>query len=198
MIESAADCGLHGARAHDPARRDRGSAAVARTFTALGLAFVAGCERGPSTTVVLDNDYPATSTGALVVYRAYWQAVPFKGAVAPGSSSDTMDATPASANAAYVALAPGWDPDAAAPPASFVFLLSRKGFDVHLDGALRIPVDDATFIGNCGAGSFLSRAQADFITERIFNDAIFPNAFPPLAYDPATCTTTLVGDAGGP
>jgi hypothetical protein len=155
-----------------------------------------GCET-PHTTVVLDNDYPPSDTKPLVVYRAYWQAVSFEDAVAPGSSSDPQSTVPASDNTAYVVLAPGWDPTSATPPTSFVFMQSRSGFGVHLDDTVHIPVDDATFLGNCAAGSFLSQAQADFITERIFTPAIFPDATSSsFHYDAATCTTTPVGGAG--
>jgi hypothetical protein len=172
---------------------------VTAIASALLPAFSAtGCG-APNTTVVLDNRYPPSTTKPLVVYRAYWQAVSFQDAIAPGSSSDPQPTVPASDNTAYVVLAPGWDPTSSTPPTSFVFLQSRSGFEVHLDNTLHIPVDDATFIGNCAAGSFLSQAQADFITERIFTPTIFPNAAASsFRYEAATCTTTPIGDAGTP
>jgi hypothetical protein len=58
---------------------------------------------------------------------------------------------------------------------------------------LHIPVDDRAFIGNCASGSFLSQAQADFITQ-----LIFPSDFASLRYDAASCTTTPIGDGGAP
>jgi hypothetical protein len=49
------------------------------------------------------------------------------------------------------------------------------------------------------APSFLSQAQADFITQRIFTPTIFPDASASsFRYDAATCTTTPTGDAGSP
>jgi hypothetical protein len=161
----------------------------------LGL-LAAGCN-DPPTTVVLDNDYPAHAAVPLVVYDAYWQAVAFEqpdGAVAPvppGESSGPESTVPASANTAYVVLAPGWDPTSGAPPSSFIVLQSQAGFAVNLGDTLHIPVDDETFTGNCAAGSLLTQSQADFITQRIF-----PGDFASLSYDAATCTTTPIGDAG--
>jgi hypothetical protein len=66
-----------------------------------------GCESAPVATVVVDNRYPPSMANALVVYRAYWQAVSFQNAIAPNSSSDPQSTLTASANTAYVVLAPG-------------------------------------------------------------------------------------------
>jgi hypothetical protein len=151
--------------------------------TALALVML-GCD-APNTNVVLDNNYPPSATNALVVYRAFWQAVPFKMPVVPGASSDPQKTVAASANTAYVVLAPGLDPQSATAPTSFIFLQSRSGFEVHLNQTLHIPVDDASFVGNCAAGSALSQDQADFITQRVF-----ANDLPGLSYDAATCTTS--------
>jgi len=160
---------------------------------ALSLAaWAAGCDARPQTTVVVDNQYAPSPTGALVIHDAYWQAVSFKDPIPPGTSSDPQNTVPASANTAYVVLAPGWDPDASTPPASFVVMHSRGGFDVHLNDSLHIPVDDTTFIGNCAAGSFLSQTQADFITQ-----FIFPTTFAPFRYDATNCTTTAIADDAG-
>lgn len=153
---------------------------------ALGFA---GCDK-PETAVVIDNDYPASTETPMVVYRAQWQAVWFDAAVSPGSSSDPLATLPASANTAYVILAPGWDPTSSSAPTSFVVLQSRNGFEVHLNETLHIPVDDTTFLGNCGSGNTLSQDQADFITQRVF-----AADFASWAYDAATCTTTPIGDA---
>jgi hypothetical protein len=170
-----------------------------RVVLALSLApVVAGCD-DPSTNVVVDNDYPPYATVPLVVYDAYWQAVAFEqpdGAAAPvppGDSSEPQSTVPASANTAYVLLAPGWDPTSATPPTSFIVLQSQAGFAVSLGDTLHIPVDDATFVGDCATGSFLTQAQADFITERVF-----AKDFLSLRYDAATCTTAPAGDAGSP
>ena len=146
------------------------------------FAFAIGCD-SPSTNVVLDNAY-APST-ANVVYRAFWQAVPFTTPLAPGASSDPQSTVAASPNVAYALLAPGWDPSSGAAPASFVVLESRLGFEVHLNETLHIPVDDSRFAGNCAAGSALSQAEADFVTQRVFADS-----FAGLVYDAPTCATT--------
>jgi hypothetical protein len=151
----------------------------------LGVALV-GCDQ-PHTTVVVDNHYPA-----LIVYRASWQAVSFQTPILPGSSSDPQSTLAASPNAAYVLLAPGWDPQRSTPPTSFVVMQSVGGFGVNLDETLHIPVDDTTFIGNCASGSFLRQDQADFITQ-----FVFPSDFASSSYDPKSCTTTPIGDAGG-
>jgi hypothetical protein len=172
--------------------------ACALSFPFAGLtALLAGCHGGPHTAAVIENDYAAATK--LVVYRALWQTAVFDAAVAPGSSSDEQETSSTSSSTAYVVLAPGWDPDGGATPTAFVFLQSRADLDVHLDQILRIPVDDATFIGNCADGSFLSQAQADFITQRIFGTALFPEVgTASFRYDAATCTATPIDDAGSP
>jgi hypothetical protein len=160
----------------------------------------AGCG-APSTFVSLDNDYSASASAPLVVYEASWEAVSFQGPIPPGSTSGPQSTVPASDNTAYVVLAPGWNPappDAASvsslvvDPNAFIILQSKNGFTVHLGDTLDIPVDDASFAGNCAAGSHITQADADFITQYVF-----PNTFGSLHYDAATCTTTpIAGDAG--
>ena len=151
---------------------------------ALSASLVGGCDT-PHTKVVLDNHYPFSS--ALVIFQGQWSIASFTTPVPPGTSSDPQDAVPASANTAYVVLAPGFDPslDGGATPTSFVVLQSIGGFEVHLDNTLHIPVDDTTFAGNCASGSFLTQDKADFITQRVFQ-----NVFTGLTYHAATCTTT--------
>jgi hypothetical protein len=162
--------------------------------------FVMACDQHPQTWVVFENSYPSSAGTAVVVYRAFWQALAFQQSLPPGASSDPQDAgvLAASANIAYAVLAPGWNPDAGSVPASLVFLQSRSGFEVQLNDTLYIPVDDTTFAGNCSAGSFLSQDQADFLTQRVFTQTLFPDAFPPFRYEAKTCTTTPIMDAGGP
>jgi hypothetical protein len=154
--------------------------------------FAAGCNGPPLTFVVFDNDYPSSSTTPLVVYQGYWLAVPFPnpaagavGGILPGASSAAQSTVPASANLAYAVLAPGWDPTSSTAPTSFVVLQSYGGFALDLGDTLHIPIDDTTFVGNCAAKSFLSQAQADFITQRVFA-TVFANSH----YDPANCETT--------
>jgi hypothetical protein len=141
-----------------------------------------------STFVVLDNDYAAAS--GLVIYQAFWQAVSFQAPIVPGSSSDPQSTVPASANSAWVVLAPGWDPTSTTSPTTFVVLQSKQGYGVDVSNTVDIPVNDATFAGNCANGSFLTQSQADFITQIVFS-----GIFGGLQYDAATCTTTPIGDA---
>jgi hypothetical protein len=148
------------------------------------LSCALGCD-APETFVVLDNQYPSTASTPLIVYRAFWQAVSFSNPIPPGDSSDPQNTVSASDNTAYVVLAPGWDPTSNTPPASFVVLQSIHGFAVDLNNTLHIPVSDATFAGNCAAGSFVPQGVADFITQRVF-----ASVFAGLTYDAATCTTT--------
>jgi hypothetical protein len=145
----------------------------------------------PSTTVDLSNDYPADASTPVVVYQAFWQAVPFSTPLPPGGSSGPMSTVPASDNTAYAVLAPGWDPGSSAPPTSFVALRSNSGFSVRLGDTLHIPVDDTTFTGDCATGQALDQPDADFITQ-----LVFPATFAGVRYDAKTCTTTPIGDAG--
>jgi hypothetical protein len=108
-------------------------------------------------------------------------------------SLDAGNALPASPQPAYVLLAPDWDPEAEALPASYIVLQSLQRYGLDLNTTLTIPVDDRTFAGNCAAGSFLPQAQADYITQRIF-----PTEAGVFTYDAATCTTTLLTDGGTP
>ncbi len=148
---------------------------------ALGAGLVMGvvmCDT-PHTSAILEN------ASASFVYRAQWQSVTFGDPLAPGTASDPHDALPASANDAYVLLAPGWDPSSTTPPSKLIVLHSRAGYALHADQTVRITVNDDAFEGNCAIGSTLSREEADFITQRIFPD-VFANA----TYDPSTCTTS--------
>jgi hypothetical protein len=180
--------GLPSAQLRDAARDMLCPAVV---FALSFVTLVAGCDPHPQTLVVIDNKYAPSPTSP-VIYRAYWQAVPFQNPIPPDASSDAQSTVPASANTAYVVLAPGWDPASSVPPTSLVVMQSVDGFDVHLNDTLHIPVDDTRFIGNCAAGSFLSQAQADFITQ-----LIFPIDFAPVRYDAASCTTTAIADDAG-
>ena len=156
--------------------------------------FTVGCLNvdTPSTNVSFDNRYPAAAARPLVVYEAHWQAITLDAStpILPGESVEAST-VPASANTAYVVLAPGWNPDAGAPPTAFVVLESKSGFAVHLGDTLHIPVGDTAFTGNCAAGSFLAQPEADFVTQ-----IVFPDTFGGLRYAAATCTTTPVGDGG--
>jgi len=155
-------------------------------------ASLAGCDAAPRTTVVFDNDYPASAAKPLVAYQAYWQAVALTTPVDPGQSSAPLVAEPTSGDTAYVVLAPGWDPDASATPTSFVVLESRSAFSVGFNDTLHIAVDDTTFAGNCATGNQLPQSEADRITQ-----LVFPCAFASFTYEAATCTVTPRADDAG-
>lgn len=151
----------------------------------------AGCDQGPHTAVILANGYPASATAPLVVYRAVWEniapgaAASFPTPIEPGFQSTPQVAEPTSGDTAYVVVAPGWDPELSATPASLVVLQSRVPIAATFNDTLTITVDDTAFAGNCAAGSPLPQAQADFITQRVF-----PCDFAAYHYDAATCTLT--------
>jgi len=167
--------------------------AVLLVLVALLAPLAAGCEApsNASTFVVLDNAYPATS--GYVIYQAFWQAVSFQTPIPPGSSSDSQHTVPASANTAYVVIAPGWDPTSSTPPTTLIVLQSLQGYGVHVGNTVNIPVSDASFAGNCAAGSVLTQSQADFLTQ-----TVFAGVFAGFRYDAATCTTSPIGEAGAP
>lgn len=170
-------------------RRARAPLAAVAAMALAAASFALGCDK-PSTNVVFDNQYAADSGD--VIYQAQWSAVAVSTPVPPGMSSAPADSVPASANTAWVALAPGWDPTSMTPPTSFVVLRSASGFDLHINNTLHIPVDDSTFVGNCAAGSTLSQDEADFITQRVFQ-----GAFIGLTYDASTCTTSMPAPTDG-
>jgi len=159
------------------------------TYPLFLASLLSGCDT-PHTYVVLDNNYSLSTS--FVIYQAFWQSVSFPIPIRPGSSSDPQAAIPASANTAYVVLAPNWDPKSSTAPTAFIVMQSRSGFELHLNHTLHIPVDDGNFVGNCSAGSILSQDQADLITQRVFADT-----FTDLRYDATTCTTTPINDSGG-
>jgi hypothetical protein len=173
-------------------RRDLGDLGTVKVgLLALAVPFIGACPAPSNTTtfVVLENDYPASS--GRVIYRAFWQAVPFQAPLPPGSSSDPQITVPASANTAYVVIAPGWDPSSATQPTSFIVLESRQGYGVDVSNTVHIPVSDAAFAGDCAAGSALPQAEADFLTQ-----IVFPDVFGAYEYDAATCSTIARGEAG--
>jgi hypothetical protein len=162
------------------------------------LAFAAslagGCagwpDNAPQTNAVLYNSYPASATNPLVIYDAFWQ-VSFAGSpIPPGASSAPQQVVPTSGDTAYVVLAPGWNPSSSTPPTPFIVLESRSTYALALGSTLDIAVDDTAFEGDCAAGSTLTHAQADFLTQIVFADD-----FAGMSYDAATCRTTDIGDA---
>jgi len=150
----------------------------------LVLLFCASCKTEDSSSAVVEN-----GSGA-IVYRAWWSQTLFPDPVAPGKASAEFRTTPAT-DTAYVLLAPGWDPASGAPPTSFVVLKSKQQLQVKRGDELHIAVSDATFDGNCGAGSPLSQLDADFATKNIFAGELEG-----FDYDAATCKTRTRPDAG--
>jgi hypothetical protein len=153
---------------------------------------LAACDTEDATTAVVVNAYSSEQTQPNVVYRVWWQTTYFPDAVVPGATSNEERSVPGT-RTAYALLAPGWDPTSGAPPKTLVVVQSRNPFEIHRGDQLQIQVDDDHFRGSCRAGSFLSQAEADFIT-----GDIFAGDFAGATYDPATCITTLSGDAGAP
>jgi hypothetical protein len=146
------------------------------------LATVAAACDVPDTQVVVANHYTAATTN--VVFLAQWENVTFTTPLAPGDASVPQAALQATANTAYVVLAPGFDPSSGATPTKLVLLESKTGFAVGLGDTVTIPVDDTTFLGNCAVHSTLPQADADFMTQRVFQAT-----FTGLRYDAATCKT---------
>ena len=150
-----------------------------------------GCDT-PHTSAVIDNRYPASDAAPFVVFKAFWQAVPFNDPVMPGESSPEQSSVSASPNTAYALIAPGWDADAGPTPSSFILLRSRGDFGLNFDDTLHIPIDDAHFTGNCAVGSRLTQDEADFISQQVF-----PADMASFNYDALTCKATLIKPADG-
>jgi uncharacterized membrane protein YgcG len=92
---------------------------------------------------------------------------------------------------AYALLAPGWSA-ANGPPPYLVAVKSAAKLTAYDHQLLRIIAADATFTGDCAAGTLLTADDATLITTQLF-----PGEFAGAVYDPATCTTTLSSGAGG-
>jgi hypothetical protein len=170
-----------------------------RALSYLGIAVVAAsaaCETEDASMAVVDNGYPAASSGGpaaqTVVYRAWWVATYFPEPVAPAGTSIEQRSIPAS-DFAYAVLAPGWDPASATPPAQLVVVKSKAPLSLTRGDTLQIVINDQTFDGSCAAQQPLSQEDADFITQRIF-----PGELAGVTYDAKTCTMTPIptGDAG--
>src|SRR5262245_5195608 len=112
--------------------------AHARLFlvSAAVLLAPAGCDDAPTEAPVA-NAY--TGDSAPVVYRAWWVTTLFPDPVVVQATSAIERTIPAT-DFAYVLLAPGWSPDAAAPPARLVALKSREKLAAKRGELLRIEV----------------------------------------------------------
>ena len=161
-----------------------------------GSALALGCD-DTETTAVVDNGYPTTSDGgfdpakSITIYRAWWLVTVFTDPIAAGAASDSHRVVSGS-DAAYVILAPGWDPNSGEPPTVLIPAKTNGAISVSKGDVLHITVDDAHVAGNCAAGHPLAQADADFITQNIF-----PGDFAGTTYDAATCTLAMASkDAG--
>jgi hypothetical protein len=164
-----------------------------RPAAALAVVSLLACSSEDPTQIVVDNDYPVTDGGApaveMIVYKVWWVTTLLPDPVAPGREGQVQRTVP-SADYAYAVLAPGWDPTSGALPTRFIAARSAGSLGAARGRTLHVHVSDATFDGNCGAGSSLSQDDADLITQRIF-----PAEFAGVAYDAATCTTAPAMDA---
>ncbi len=176
----------------------RTSSAILIATTSAALLCWTGCESETPTGAIIQNGYPVASDATnsspgVTIYKAWYFTTAFVDPVAPGGLSDTQRTVPAT-DYVYAVLAPGWDPSGAEPPTTLIPVRSKGRLSAARGGILTIDVSDATFDGNCMAGSSLSQDDADFITQRIF-----PGQFASVAYDAKTCRATPVStDAGAP
>ncbi len=166
------------------------------TLVAATLAAITGCDGETPTSATVADGYPVIAEGGdsskrVIVYKVWWVTTLFDGPIVPGAESDTLRTVPAE-DFAYALLAPGWDPASSAPPATLIPVHSANKLSVQRGETLRIEVGDATFVGNCAAGSPLPQTDADFITQ-----SIFPGDFAAVTYDAKTCASTPVSSDGG-
>ncbi|MEO8876535.1 MAG: hypothetical protein ABI461_13175 [Polyangiaceae bacterium] len=164
-------------------------------IAAIGL-FSAGCD-DKETTAVIANAYPTTGDGgfdsakSVGVYKGWWLVTVFTDPVAAGAQSDPHRVVSGN-DAAYVILAPGWDPASGTTPSVLIPAKSNGAIGVAKGDQLTITIDDAHFTGNCATGHPLAQIDADFITENIF-----PGDFAGMTYDAATCTLTPIPEDAG-
>ncbi len=160
-----------------------------------------GCETSEPTQAVFDNDYARSGSDPgfseeIVVYKAWWSVAQLTEPVGPGNESDPVRIVPGT-DFAYALLAPGWDRESGAPPSALIPVRTRGELTAARGETLRVPLSDATTLGNCAGVETepLAQADADFITQRIF-----PAEFSNLSYDAATCVavpSAVDGPAGG-
>src|SRR5215472_11383187 len=137
----------------------------------LGLALAVGslvaCSDEDPTQIVVDNDYPPVADGGdpateMIVYKVWWVTTLLPDPVAPGQEGQPQRTVP-HADFAYAVLAPGWDPSPGTPPTRFIAAKSAASLGAARGATLHVHVSDATFDGNCAAGSSLSQDDADLI-----------------------------------
>jgi hypothetical protein len=155
-----------------------------------------GCDDNP-TPADVEPDYATADDASapaatITVFKTWWVTTLFPSPVLPGAESETERTIPGT-DFAYALIAPGWTADSGQPPARLVALKSAQTLTATEHHLLSITISDATFNGNCAAGSVLDGDDARLIVERIF-----PGEFAGLTYDPATCTATptTATDAG--
>ncbi len=153
------------------------------------------CDTSNPTEAVLHNGYPAgdsTSAASPTVYKAWWSVAEFRDPVLAGEESAPVRVVEGE-DFAYALLAPGWDPASGTTPERLVPVRTIDRPSVTRGDTLRIVVSDTTTLGDCAKSSPLEQADADFITQRIFQ-----GEFVGQRYDAATCTASSVSEAGAP
>ena len=170
-------------------------------LTILGLPLVllpllSGCATSDPTSAVLLNQYPgaadaSTSNTSVTVFQAWWTVALFADPVLAGQISDPVRVVQGT-DYAYALLAPGWEPASGTPPPQLIPIRTSQKLTAARGDTLNIAISDATTLGNCLAGSSLSQADADFITQRIF-----PGPFSDSIYDPMTCTSSVGPEGAG-
>jgi hypothetical protein len=160
------------------------------------LPLLAGCDTSEPTTAVLSNEYCCASDAAsgdkMPVYKAWWSVAQFPAPVPAGRVSDPVRVVQGS-DYGYALLAPGWDESSGSPPTTLIPLRSAQKLSVERGDSLTFVVSPQTTLGDCLAGTPLARADADYVTQRIF-----PKQFAGLSYDAASCKTSSIetGEAG--
>lgn len=154
----------------------------------LCLPGISGCDTSEATQAVLANEYPAPGAApfadSMVVYKGWWAVAQFPGPLAPGQVSDTVRVVEGT-DYGYALLAPGWDASLGAPPSHLIPVRSVQELSVARGDTLNFAVSDTATVGNCAAGNPLAQADADFITQRIFQ-----SEFRNLVYDAASCSAS--------
>jgi hypothetical protein len=165
----------------------------------LSASLILGCNTSEPTSAVLSNEYPpasdAGSEDSTPVYKGWWAVSQFPDPVAAGQVSEPVRIVLGS-DYGYALLAPGWDVASSTPPTTLIPVRSAQKLSIGRGELLTFVVSADASVGDCRAGTPLTQADADFITQRIF-----PGEFADRIYDAESCTTSAVsageGGAGG-
>lgn len=138
-----------------------------KTWLALAALLLA-CD--DPTMIVVDDAYPAGTN----VDQVWWSETLVPDVIGPGGESPAYRTVPAD-DYAYAVL----DRDGA-----LLVVRSKTPLSATRGDTLHVIVSQDTFDGDCAAGTPLSQAVADEITQ-----SIFPGEFAGAVYDAATCKT---------